>query len=57
MSAQISRARRTRLELLFSEVRITNHPQRGGMDEIHVAAHQLGERRFGAVFSVGAQQL
>ena len=27
------------------------------MDEIHMTANQFGERRFGAVFSVGAQQL
>ena len=42
---------------VLSEVRIANHAQRGGIDEIHLAAHQLGECRFGAVFSVGAQQL
>ena len=45
------------LSYIFREVRITNHPQRGGIDEIHMAAHQLGERWFGAVFRVGAQQL
>jgi hypothetical protein len=42
---------------VLSEVRIANHAQRGGIDEIHVTAHQLGKGRFGAVFSVGAQQL
>src|SRR6266852_5446025 len=31
--------------------------RRGGTDEIHMAAHQPGERRLEAVFSVGAQQL
>lgn len=45
------------LGYVFREMRIANHAQRGGMDEIHIAAHQLGERRFGAVFSVGEQQL
>jgi len=45
------------LRHIFSEMRIANHAQRGGIDEIHVAAHQLGKRRFGAAFSVSAQQL
>ena len=42
---------------VLSEVRIAHHAQRGRIDEIHVAAHQFSERRFRAVFSVGAQQL
>ena len=42
---------------VLSEVRIANHAQRRGIDEIQMAAQQFGERRFGAVFSVGAQQL
>lgn len=45
------------LGYVFSKMRIANHAERGRIDEIHMAAHQNGERRFGAVFSVGAQQL
>jgi hypothetical protein len=42
---------------IFSEVRIANHPQRGGMDEIHMAAHQFGKRRFRMASGVSPQEL
>ncbi|MEI2725816.1 MAG: hypothetical protein V9H26_20565 [Verrucomicrobiota bacterium] len=42
---------------ILCEVRVTNHAQRGGMDEIHMPTHQFGERRIGALLRVGAQQL
>ena len=42
---------------VLGEVRSANHAQHGGIDEIHAAADQLGERRFGAAFSAGAQRL
>jgi hypothetical protein len=45
------------LGYIFREVRIANHAQRGGIDEVNVPAHQFGKRRFRAPFSVGAQQL
>ena len=40
---------------ILGEVRIANHSQRGGINEIHVPAHQFGEGRFRAALSVGAQ--
>ncbi len=45
------------LRHVFRQMRVTNHPQRGGINEIHMAAHQFGKRRFGAMFGVGAEQL
>jgi hypothetical protein len=30
---------------VFGLVRIANHPQRRGIDEVNMTAHQLGERR------------
>src|SRR5580765_1031494 len=42
---------------VLGEVRVTNHTPRGGIDEIHVAPHQLVEGGFRTTFSVGLQQL
>jgi len=42
---------------IFGEVWITHHSLRGGIDEIHVATHEFGERRFGTAFRVGLKEL
>ena len=42
---------------ILGEMGIANHAQRGGINEIHVAAHQFGKGRFRAFFGVSAQQL
>lgn len=36
---------------------IANHPQRGGIDEVNVAAHQFSKRRFGPLAGVILQEL
>jgi hypothetical protein len=45
------------LRNVLGEVGVIHHPDRSGMHEIDVPPDQLGERRFGAAFGVGAQQL
>ena len=40
---------------IFSEMRIADHSQRGGKDQIDVTMHELGKGGFGALFSVGTQ--
>ena len=42
---------------VFGLVRIANHPQRGGIDEVNVTAHQLGKRRFRLASGVISQEL
>ncbi len=42
---------------VLGQVRVANHPYRGGMNEIDVAPHQFGESRFAAAFGVVAQEL
>jgi len=49
--------RKHKLRRVLGLLRITYHSQRGGIDEIHMAAHQFGKGRFRAFFGVGAQQL
>ncbi len=45
------------LRHVLGQVRIGYHPHRSGMDQVHVPAHQFSERRFGAGFGPGVQQL
>src|SRR6185436_1661286 len=49
--------RKRALRHVFSQMRIANHAQRCGVDEIHVPAHQFGERGFRVAFGVLAQKL
>ncbi len=42
---------------VFGLVRIANHPQRGGIDEVNVTPHQLGKRRFRMASGVIPQEL
>jgi hypothetical protein len=51
------RENRTRKLFAVHQMLFVNHAQCGGIDEIHMAAHQFSERRLGAALSVGAQQL
>lgn len=45
------------LRHVLGEMWIIHHPDCGGVHEIDVPAHQLGEGGFGAAFGVGSQQL
>ena len=45
------------LRHVLGQVRVANHAQRGGIDEVNVPAHQFGKRRFGAALGVIAQEL
>ena len=45
------------LRHVLGQVRIANHAQRGGIDEVNVPAHQFGKRRFRPAPGVIAQEL
>lgn len=45
------------LRHVFGLMRIADHPPRGGINEINVTAHQLGEGRFGTAAGVILQEL
>ena len=40
---------------VLRRVWVLNHPQRGGENEIDMAAHQFRKRRFGIALGVGTQ--
>ena len=45
------------LSHISGQMRVANHPQRGGIDEVNVPLHEFGERRIGSAFGVILQQL
>jgi len=45
------------LRHVLGQVRVANHPQRGGIDEVNVSAHEFGKRRFRPSPGVIAQKL
>ena len=45
------------LRNVFGQVRVPNHPQRGGIDEVNVPPHQFGKRRLRPALGVIAQEL
>jgi len=45
------------LSYVLRQMRIANHPQSGGIDEVNVTAHQLGKRQFRMACGINLQEL